>query len=300
MSGTLGDWSAAILATSPGYENAKRALESELLAMAVFDVVQRFHLLPDGSTFVGGTALRLCHGSPRLSEDLDFHASEYTAVELDRRTLREETARLTNCVIHASVPSGSGSTLTRISAEVPGRDRSQRRPRTKIDFGVGRVFDASERLIALRVPGGSMIGMGEIAAGFSFLTSSKEEIFADKHLALVGRQRRIKHRDIFDMLWLHQGGVEFRPELVVAKLGTRASDDFPLALRERAGAGRDAIRSGKYRDEMEHFLPSGSPWVLAEDTRRDLVALAFESMVLAHAKLVAREQTRVVTGPSRD
>ena len=57
MSGTLGDWSAAILATSPVYENAKRAVESELLAMAVFDVVQRFNLLPHGSTFVGGTAL---------------------------------------------------------------------------------------------------------------------------------------------------------------------------------------------------------------------------------------------------
>ena len=140
MSGTLGDWSAAILATSPVYENAKRAVESELLAMAVFDVVQRFNLLPHGSTFVGGTALRLCHGSPRLSEDLD--------------------------------------------------------------------------------------------------------------------------------------------------------------LRERAGAARDAIRSGEYRDEMEHFLPSGSPWVLAEEPRRDLVALAFESMVLEHAKLVAQQQTRVVTGPS--
>ena len=297
MSFTLGDWANAIVAAAPGLGHAKRALESELLSMAVFHVIHRFGLLPDDAVFIGGTALRLCHGSPRFSEDLDFHTPRFAPRTLDRGTLAVETEKITGCRISVSTPTGSGSTLARVSAEVPGRDRSQRRPRMKIDLGEGLQVDVRPEIITLRMAGGSVPGMGDVGDAFSFRTSSKEEIFADKHMALVGRRRRIKHRDMFDILWLRHRGVDFRPDIVAKKVATEDSAGFADTLRRRAKAGRDAILNGSYQAEMEHFLPNDSSWLLTEPRRCEGMADGFETLVLDHAKLVDKELSRTVTGP---
>ena len=297
MSFTLGDWANVIVAAAPAFGHAKRALESELLSMAVFDVINRFGLLPEDAVFIGGTALRLCHGSPRFSEDLDFHTPTFAPRTLDRETLAVETERITGCGISVSTPTGSGSTLARVSAEVPGRDRSQRRPRMKIDLGEGIQVDARPEIITLRMAGGLVPGMGDVGDAFSFGTSSKEEIFADKHMALVGRRRRIKHRDMFDILWLRHRGVDLRPDMVAAKVAGENKAEFAAILRQRAKAGRDAISNGSYQAEMEHFLPSDSGWLFDEPKRREGMAGGFETLVLDHAKLVDRELSRTVTGP---
>ena len=296
MSFTLGDWSNAIVAAAPDFGPARRALESELLSMAVFDVIHRFGLLPEDAVFVGGTALRLCHGSPRFSEDLDFHTPRLAPRVLDRDTLAVETEKTTGCRISVSTPTGSGSTLARVSAEVPGRDRSQRRPRMKIDLGEGVQLDARPEIITLRMAGGLVPGMGDVGDAFAFKTSSKEEIFADKHLALVGRRRRIKHRDVFDILWLRHCGVEFRPDLVAAKVPAQDKAVFVDILRQRAKDGRDAIADGSYRAEMENFLPGDSGWLFDEPRRREGMAGGFETLVLDHVKRLQNELTRTVTG----
>lgn len=186
--------------------------------------------------------------------------------------------------------------MARVSAEVPGRDRSQRRRRMKIDLGQGMQVDARAEIITLKMAGGLVPGMGDVGDAFSFRTSSKEEIFADKHMALVGRRRRIKHRDMFDILWLRQRGVDFRPDIVAAKVATEDRTGFAAILRQRAKAGRDAISNGSYQAEMEHFLPSDSSWLFAEPKRREGMADGFETLILEHAKLVDRELSRTVTG----
>lgn len=299
MSFTLGDWADALVAAAPVLGQARRALESELLSMAVFEVINRFELLPDDAVFIGGTALRLCHGSPRFSEDLDFHTPEFAPRRLDRETLAHETAKTTGCRISVSTPTGSGSTLARVSAEVAGRDRSQPRPRMKIDLGEGVQVDARLEIITLRMAGGLVPGMGDVGDAFSFRTSSREEIFADKHMALVGRRRRIKHRDMFDILWLRHRGVDFRPDMVAAKVAAEDKDEFVAILRQRAKAGREALSDGSYQAEMEHFLPTDSGWLFTEPERREGMAGGFETLVLDHATLVDRELTRTVTGPSK-
>lgn len=196
MSTALADWADTIVAGVPALADIKPSVENELLAMAVFDVVQRRRMLPKDAVFIGGTALRLCYGSPRFSEHLEFHTPKYAPRCLDREGLAAEVAAVVGCEISVSTPLAVGrSTLARISAVVPGRLRSERRPRMKIDLGVGPQIDAGPTVVALRMAGGLLPGMGDVGDLFSFATSSKEEIYVDKHLALVGRARRIKHRD---------------------------------------------------------------------------------------------------------
>ena len=294
MSTALEDWSDAITAAVPTLADIKPSVENELLAMAVFDVLQRRRMLPTDAVFIGGTALRLCYGSPRFSEDLDFHTPEYAPRSLDRECLAREVAALVGCEISVSTPMAVGrSTLARISAVVPGRPRSERRPRMKIDLGTGTQIDTGPAIVTLRMAGGLLPGMGDVGDMFSFTTSSKEEIYADKHLALVGRARRIKHRDLFDIMWLQHQGVAFRPDLLAAKVPAQGRESFVALLRQRAETGKNAIASGAYQAEMQRFLPGNSSWLFDERGRRDGMAGGFETLVLDNAKAVDRALSRI-------
>jgi len=54
-----------------GRSHMRPVIEKELLHCDILFGLDRAGLL-DELTFQGGTALRLCYGSPRFSEDLDF------------------------------------------------------------------------------------------------------------------------------------------------------------------------------------------------------------------------------------
>jgi len=66
----LNDMVALALRT-PGYARMRPGIVKELLHYDMLFALHRSKLL-DGLVFQGGTALRLVHGSQRLSEDLDF------------------------------------------------------------------------------------------------------------------------------------------------------------------------------------------------------------------------------------
>lgn len=55
----------------PGRAHMRPVIEKELLHYDILFVLEQAGLL-DHLTFQGGTSLRLCHGAPRFSEDLDF------------------------------------------------------------------------------------------------------------------------------------------------------------------------------------------------------------------------------------
>jgi predicted nucleotidyltransferase component of viral defense system len=64
--------------------------------------------------------------------------------------------------------------------------------------------------------------------GLIIQVQSLEEIYADKLVAFALRLNRIKYRDLWDILWLHQKGLIPRFELIPKKLQDRnyKLDDF--------------------------------------------------------------------------
>ncbi len=54
---------------APGRSHMRPVIEKELLHYDILFTLDKDNLL-DRLTFQGGTSLRLCHGSPRFSEDL--------------------------------------------------------------------------------------------------------------------------------------------------------------------------------------------------------------------------------------
>ena len=103
---------------------------------------------------------------------------------------------------------------------------------------------------------------------------------------------RIKHRDMFDLLWLQHSDVSFRPDMLSAKLPTVNRDGFVDILRRRASDGKEAMLNGEYVSELGRFLPKGSPWLFDDERKRVDASRAFEALILDHAKIVQRELTR--------
>ena len=65
-----------------GTKGMRPVVEKELLHYDILFALQKGGFL-DGLVFQGGTALRLCHGSPRFSEDLDFAGGvDFTSAHL--------------------------------------------------------------------------------------------------------------------------------------------------------------------------------------------------------------------------
>ena len=61
-----------ILAANPGYAAITPVVEKEILQHDIMDVLIRQGAMQT-LTFIGGTLLRMCYNSARLSEDLDFN-----------------------------------------------------------------------------------------------------------------------------------------------------------------------------------------------------------------------------------
>ena len=299
MRSELGRWSEMIVAGDPALADIAPAIENELLAMATLDTIHTHRLLPAEAVFMGGTALRLCYGSPRFSDDLHFRAPNVHFESIDAEVLARELGAVVGAEIAINHPTSEcTSTLVRISAALAERTRDRRRPRTRIDMARKRQVDAHDTIVLFKMAGGAVAGLGDLAEPCARLVSSREEILVDKHLALVGRSRRVKNRDLFDIMWLHQQGVEFQPDMLAEKLPQAARADFADALRERADAGRRAIAEGLYNAELERYLPAGSPWLFDQRQRQEMAG-GFATLVRDNAKRVGRALAKAVVGPSR-
>ena len=269
----LGCWRDMALESTPALKSAAMAVENEIMAMATLYALHANGMIPDDATFIGGTALRLCHGSPRMSIDIDFHRPPGAdRMAVDRSCLASEVSSLVGAEVDVSTPTGRGSRVARVSANLPERPKHVKRPVTMIDSGTGVVTDAERKIVFTRLAG-SPTGVSDITPPFAVRASSLDEILVDKHLALVGR-RRVKHRDVFDLLWLAAQGARFDGNMLVAKLGgdMERVAGFRQALPVRTAGAAETLANGDYTDNMRLFLPSGSHWLFDDERERSRMA----------------------------
>ena len=113
---------------------------------------------------------------------------------------------------------------------------------------------------------------------------TREEIFADKLVALALRPNRIKQRDIWDILWLSQNAVKLRPDLVRKKLDERRIEyqEYLDLLSERI----KQLRSGHsdFLFEIRRFLPVHSVKETLE--RSEYWSVVISTMQEIYSKLV--------------
>lgn len=241
-----------------GLAPLQAVVEKELLHHDILREMSRAGLLAS-LTFIGGTCLRACYGSSRLSEDLDFTGgagfsrSSLTALA---QVLVERLQRKYDLGVEVSEPTRETGNVDTWGLKVHTYPGQRDLPAQRINIDICAIPSYEPRPMMLRNHYGVDMGTG----GLILRAQSREEILTDKLIAFALRPNRLKNRDLWDIAWLHQQGVVLPLALLPLKLRDRHCDSrrFLRLLAER----RQALLSepqlyDEFRQEMRRFLPAG-------------------------------------------
>ncbi len=260
---------------NPGLSTMRQVVEKELLHYEIFQALNGEGLLKD-LVFQGGTSLRLCRGSPRYSEDLNFAGGvDFSSHQMDRIQACVEQhigARFGLKVSVRSKPAPLSDAASHqvkvdkwwISIETAPENPAM--PRQKIKLEIANVPAHTRELRPLIANYESVRAMAPVLVN----TESLSEIMADKVVAFPTSMRdqqgrpvgpdalKIRHRDIWDLAWLSQQGATLQPELVVAKLGDYGLTGYEAMLDESIRGLSDVVHHKAFQAQMSRFIDSAT------------------------------------------
>lgn len=248
------------------FSSLRVVVEKELLHHDIIREMSAAGLL-ERLTFIGGTCLRACYGSSRLSEDLDFTGGEaFKREELSRlgQVLVSKLQTKYGLEVQVDVPTKETGNVDTWKLKVVTRPEQKNLPAQKINIDICAIPSYDKRPVVMRNPYGVEMG----TAGLILQAQSREEILADKIVALALRPNRLKNRDLWDIGWLKQHNVDVPLELIPRKIADhrRSTAEFLELLEERKQLlGEFAVRTDFIR-EMSRFLP---PQVVANTVAKE-------------------------------
>ena len=239
------------------YSLLRVVVEKELLHHDILREMSTVGFL-ENLTFIGGTCLRACYGSHRLSEDLDFTGGK----NFNRETLRDLAAVLVDRLeakyglkVTVSTPQKDTGNVDTWKMKVITRPEQQAAASQKINIDICTIPSYDRRPMMLRNHYGVEMG----TSGLIIQAQSREEILADKLVALALRPNRLKNRDLWDIGWLKQQGVELPLALLPNKINDRhqSTAEFLGLLNERKTKLQlDPLSRNDFIQEMRRFLPA--------------------------------------------
>lgn len=235
----------------------RRVVEKELLHHDILRVLNSQGLLAQ-LTFMGGTCLRACYGSNRLSEDLDFTGG----AQFKRQDLAEMARLLVTDMrtkydleISISEPVRESGNVDTWKLKVQTNAGLRDFPAQRINIDVCAIPSYQAQAVMLR----NIYDVEMGTSGLILLAQSREEIYCDKLLAFALRPNRIKHRDCWDLAWLHQQTIQPAFGLLAQKLRDHqcSPQDFLDKFLTRVDhIKNDAALALEFRKEMQRFLPA--------------------------------------------
>lgn len=245
------------LSRQPQLGSLRVVVEKELLHHDILRAMSEAGLLQQ-LTFIGGTCLRACYGSHRLSEDLDFSGgADFTREQLVGMAdhLRETLHDKYDLNVEVSEPTRDSGNVATWKLKIQTRPGRPDLPAQKINIDVCAIPSYLPQPRMLLNPYG--VDMGTM--GLIVNAESREEIFADKLIAFALRPNRLKHRDLWDIVWLHQAGVKPALDLLTKKLADHqcTARAFNSAFSERVSLLKnDPKLEAAFLKEMQRFLPA--------------------------------------------
>ena len=245
------------LKSGPELALLRPVVEKEILHHDILREMSGAGLLA-GLTFIGGTCLRACYGSPRLSEDLDFTGgNEFNRSDLIElgKVLRESLGTRYGLQVTVSDPVREERKVSTWKMRVETRPDRKDLPAQRIHIDICAIPSHNPRPMMLR----NLYGVDMGTAGLILQAESREEILADKLIALAFREGRIKNRDLWDIAWLRQQGVNLPVALIPLKIDDhrRSKEEFRMLLRAKAAElAKDPSLRKDFVAEMRRFLPA--------------------------------------------
>jgi predicted nucleotidyltransferase component of viral defense system len=280
---------------------AERSISTEMEQNLVKETIH-LHLLSALSdagllnrvVFHGGSALRLCYGGERYSEDLDFvcgKAGSYVG-EIEFERLVREALETTRKSLHRDFdvdqdqivlkqPShlmpimSDAVSLAAWQIIVPvGPTRQTPKSRIKIEFANVPSYDSGPN-VAKVTPGFVQIQDVILAV------ESANEILADKAVALTARQV-LKYRDVWDVWYLvDKLNAAADRNIVARKFVDYGTSNIEAKAEQRLADLAKESTAKAFLDEMRRFLPARR---VAEMTAAGL----HRTILAASSELIAR------------
>jgi predicted nucleotidyltransferase component of viral defense system len=246
---------------NPDLAGMRPVIEKEILHYDIMFALEKEGLF-ENLVFQGGTSLRLCHGAPRFSEDLDFvGGAGFAAAQLreiraciegyigkryglevqvkEPREMREEPAYL-------------GLSVDRWQIAVVTNGGHRNLPKQKIKLEVANVpAHTSELRSPVRNYDWLPTGYEDVLIP----TETLDEILADKVVSLVACDSHPRYRDIWDIRWLRQKNATLNIDLVRRKLDDYRSEDYERKLDDWIDKVIPTAQGATFSDEMTRFIP---------------------------------------------
>lgn len=247
-----------ILKQNPEYAGIMPVIEKEILHHDIMHVLVEQGALQQ-LTFIGGTSLRLCYNSSRLSEDLDFNGghsfkpTDFNGLEKDIQQYLSKKYEVEVFVNKPNQEKQGNTSSWKISIERESNRPDIPRQKMHIDVCAIPSFDVKKRPLI------NHYGIDVSTEGYLIPTQSLDEALADKFIALAYRSRRIKPRDLWDIVWIKQQGVKVNIALTFNKLAARGKqkDDFleMLSVQLDNLSNVEEVKAD-FNSEMSRFLPN--------------------------------------------
>lgn len=232
-------------------------IEKEILHYEILLAMDKARLL-EQLVFQGGTCLRLCYGSERYSEDLDFVGGVDFGPE-DMQSLREilieALSRRYAVDVEVVEPRQNARGVFSWQVKVVTAAERPDLPQQRISVEVAAVPAHTRTVRPLSV---NYSNLPSSYGNVLVTCETLEEICADKLKAFITASY-IRYRDIWDMRWLSvQPGfrTEDLADLLVAKLNDyQAFGEFRdniSRLEELCGI----VEDNAFVDQMKRFLPA--------------------------------------------
>lgn len=233
----------------------------ELLHYDILFSLDRAGLL-DQLTFQGGTSLRLCYGSPRYSEDLDFAGGkEFSSEQVKgiKECLEDYIGSRYGLEVAVKeptetrlLPAYQGIKVDKWQIRITTSPDRKDLPKQMIKLEVANIPAYSREVQSVK------INYEFLPDGYSdmlILVESLDEIMTDKVVSLVCCDKYIRYRDIWDLRWLIQKNATYHQAYLLKKIDDYGVLDYRTKLNNFLVKSDNIIRSQAFIDEMTRFLP---------------------------------------------
>lgn len=239
-------------------------VEKEILHHDILRIMSQHNFLSH-LTFIGGTCLRVCYGSIRLSEDLDFTGGTHfsrDSLSTMGRIITDSLMEKYNLSVNVSEPVKEIKNVETWKIKIETRVGKKNLPAQRINIDICKIPSYEKRPMFLLNPYGIDMGTNSLV----IQAQSREEIYADKLIAFALRPNRLKYRDLWDMVWLHQQGLKPRLELIPNKLQDRhlTLGYFLKQFGIRQKLLNDEKLALEFNNEIQRFLPAEKMTKLAD------------------------------------
>ncbi|MEI7374765.1 nucleotidyl transferase AbiEii/AbiGii toxin family protein [Dickeya chrysanthemi] len=237
-------------------------IEKELLHYDILYCLDQAGLLNE-LVFQGGTSLRLCHGGNRFSEDLDFAGGvdfSSTRLALMKTCIEDYIGKRYGLEVRVKEPASlkqekeyAELRIDKWQINITTAPGQKDMPKQKIKLEVANVPAYTKEALPLRNNYDFLPDGYEDTLVF---TETLDEVMADKLISLPATQRYIRHRDLWDLVWLQQQNARLKPELIRMKLADYNIPDYQQLLESRIASLDEIVASAEFHNEMKRFLPT--------------------------------------------